>query len=96
VKSKGKESMSMVDEATVEQFKVEVRGELIQSGEPDYAEARKAYNAMIDKHPRMIVRCSDVADVISSVNFARENDLILAVRGGATAWRASAWSTTGW
>jgi FAD/FMN-containing dehydrogenase len=74
--------MSMVDEATVEQFKVEVRGELIQPGEPDYAEARKAYNAMIDKHPRMIVRCSDVADVISSVNFARENDLILAVRGG--------------
>jgi FAD/FMN-containing dehydrogenase len=86
----------MVDEATVEQFKVEVRGELIQPGEPDYAEARKAYNAMIDKHPRMIVRCSDVADVISSVNFVRENDLILAVRGGATAWRASAWSTTGW
>jgi FAD/FMN-containing dehydrogenase len=82
VKSKGKESMSMVDEATVEQFKVEVRGELIQPGEPDYAEARKAYNAMIDKHPRMIVRCSDVADVISSVNFVRENDLILAVRGG--------------
>jgi FAD/FMN-containing dehydrogenase len=82
VKSKGKESMSMVDEATVEQFKVEVRGELIQPGEPDYAEARKAYNAMIDKHPRMIVRCSDVADVISSVNFARENDLILAIRGG--------------
>jgi FAD/FMN-containing dehydrogenase len=74
--------MSMLDEATIEQFKVEVRGEVIQPGEPDYAEVRKAYNAMIDKHPRMIVRCSDAADVISCVNFARENDVILAVRGG--------------
>lgn len=60
----------MLDEATGEQFKVSIRGEVIQPGEPDYAEARKAYNAMIDKHPRVIVRCADVADVI------------LAVRGG--------------
>src|SRR5829696_10069672 len=37
---------------------------------------------MIDKYPRMIVRCADVADVISCVNFARENDVLLAVRGG--------------
>src|SRR3712207_2262372 len=37
---------------------------------------------MIDKRPRMIVRCADVADVISCVNFARENEVLLAVRGG--------------
>src|SRR5919112_2499868 len=37
---------------------------------------------MIDKRPRMIARCSDVADVISCVNFAHENDVLLAVRGG--------------
>lgn len=72
----------MLDEATVEQFKVALRGELIQPGDPDYEEARKVYNAMIDKHPRMIARCSDVADVISCVNFARENEVLLAVRGG--------------
>src|SRR5215211_8497523 len=72
----------MLTEASVEQFKVGLRGPLIQQGDADYAEARKAYNAMIDKYPRMIVRCSDVADVIGCVNFARENDLILAVRGG--------------
>src|ERR671927_1569643 len=74
--------MNMLDDATIEQFKVDLRGELIQPGEPGYDEARKVYNGMIDKHPRMIARCSDVADVISCVNFARENDVLLAIRGG--------------
>jgi FAD/FMN-containing dehydrogenase len=78
----GKEWTSMIDEATVEQFKTGLRGELIQSGDPDYDEARKVYNGMIDKRPGMIARCSDAADVISSVNFARANDMLLAVRGG--------------
>jgi FAD/FMN-containing dehydrogenase len=72
----------VLDEATVEQFRVSLRGELIQHGDLRYDEARKAYNAMIDKYPRMIARCADIADVISSVNFARENDIILAIRGG--------------
>ena len=75
--------MSMLDEATVEQFRVEVRGELIRPGEPDYAEARKAYNEMIDKHPRMVVRCADVADVISCVNFARALLLLVLIHPGA-------------
>jgi len=73
----------MLDESTVEQFKTALRGELIQPGDPGYDEARKVYNAMIEKRPRMIARCSDVADVISCVNFARENDVLLAVRGGS-------------
>jgi hypothetical protein len=60
---------AMLDEATVEEFEVALRGELISPGDEGYDEARKAYNAMIDKYPRMIVRCADVADVISSVNF---------------------------
>jgi FAD/FMN-containing dehydrogenase len=72
----------VIDEAAVEQFKGTLRGELLQPGDPDYDEARKVYNAMIDKRPRMIARCSDVADVISCVNFARENEMLLAVRGG--------------
>ena len=72
----------MLDESTVEQFKTALRGELIQLGDLGYDEARKVYNAMIEKRPRMIARCSDVADVISCVNFARENDVLLAVRGG--------------
>jgi FAD/FMN-containing dehydrogenase len=74
--------MSMLDEATVEQFGGDLRGELIQPGDDGYDEARKVYNAMIDKRPRMIARCADVADVITSVNFACENEVLLAIRGG--------------
>jgi FAD/FMN-containing dehydrogenase len=73
----------MLDEATVEQFKTGLRGDLIQLGDPGYDEARKVYNGMIDKRPRMIARCADVADVISCVNFARENEVLLAIRGGS-------------
>jgi FAD/FMN-containing dehydrogenase len=86
----------MPDEATVERFKASLRGELIQPGDSDYEEARKVYNAMIDKRPRMIACCSDVADVISCVDFARENDVLLAVRGGGHNGGGLAWPTTGW
>src|SRR4051812_33369703 len=74
--------MSMLEEATVEQFGGDLRGELIQPDDDGYDEARKVFNGMIDKRPQMIVRCADVADVIASVNFARENEVLLAVRGG--------------
>src|ERR687886_1854740 len=74
--------MSILDEAAMEQFRGSLRGELIQRSDPGYDEARKVYNAMIDKRPRMIARCADVADVISAVDFARENDMLLAIRGG--------------
>src|SRR5918993_569107 len=78
----GKEWAIVLDEAVVERFESRLRGELLRPADAEYEEARKAYNAMIDKHPRMIVRCADVADVMSCVNFARENDMILAVRAG--------------
>src|SRR5215210_6096247 len=77
-----KESKTMLDEATVERFAVALRGELIQPGDEGYDAAREVYNAMITKRPRMLAYCADVADVIASVNFARENDVLLAVRGG--------------
>jgi len=67
---------------TIQEFATALRGQLIQPGEPDYDAARKVYNAMIDKRPRLIARCADVADVIAAVNFAREQKLLLAVRGG--------------
>ena len=72
----------MLDEATVGIFKATLRGDLIQPDDGGYEAARKVYNAMIDRRPRLIVRCVDVADVIAAVNFARENDLLVAVRGG--------------
>lgn len=72
----------MVASEVVQQFQVGVRGAVIQPGDPEYDAARKIYNAMIDKRPAMIVQCRDVADVISAVNFARENKLDLAIRSG--------------
>ncbi len=49
---------------------------------PGHETARKVYNGMIDRHPRLIVRCANVADVIAAVHFGREHDLLVAVRGG--------------
>jgi hypothetical protein len=71
----------MNDEA-IANFAQSLRGALIGRGHPEYEEARKLYNAMIDKRPLMIARCADAADVIAAVNFGRDNKLPIAVRGG--------------
>lgn len=72
----------MINEAAVKEFRNNLRGTLIEPEDEEYEDARKVYNAMIDKRPRMIAKCSDVADVIQAVNFARENHLLLSIRGG--------------
>ncbi|MGA7670067.1 MAG: FAD-dependent oxidoreductase, partial [Nitrolancea sp.] len=59
-----------------------VRGAVIQPTDANYDAARALHNAMVDKRPAAIVRCANVADVIHSVNFARDNNLLLSVRGG--------------
>lgn len=69
-------------EQSVHPLKEQLRGELIQPSDPNYDEVRQVYNGMIDRHPGLIARCADVADVVSAVNFARENDLLVSVRGG--------------
>jgi len=58
------------------------RGRLIGPSDKDYDEARALYNGMIDKRPRVIARCTSAADVMAAVNYAREHDLLLAIRGG--------------
>src|SRR5262245_8088242 len=66
----------------IEQLRARVRGVIIQPDDSQYESARKVYNAMIDKRPALIVRCVDTADVIESVNYARANDMLTAIRGG--------------
>ncbi|HCO01832.1 MAG TPA: oxidoreductase, partial [Actinobacteria bacterium] len=67
---------------TLEDLREHVRGEVIGPDDEGYEEARKVYNAMIDRRPGVVVRCANAGDVIAAVNFARENQLALAVRGG--------------
>lgn len=59
-----------------------LRGRVVTRSDLDYDEVRALYNGMIDKRPRVIARCVDVADVITAVNFGRDRDLLIAVRGG--------------
>jgi len=73
---------NQLNETSINELKGKLRGSIIQPGDNDYESARKVYNAMIDKRPRLIARCVDVADVILCVNFARENKVLLSIRGG--------------
>src|ERR1700756_5798910 len=66
----------------IERFKAAFRGEVIQPGDSGYETARKIWNASIDKQPGIITQCFGVADVVAAVNFAGENELLVAVRGG--------------
>jgi len=73
---------TFLSEAVVEEFKSGLRGELLLPGDVGYDEARKVYNGMINRHPAMIVRCAGVSDVIGCVHVARDNNLLVAVKGG--------------
>jgi len=71
-----------VDAFAPETLRARIRGELIVPADSAYERVRRVWNAMIDKRPALIVRCAAVADVITTVNFARDSHLPLAVRGG--------------
>jgi FAD/FMN-containing dehydrogenase len=69
-------------EATVQELREALRGELVLPGEPAYEEARSVWNGMIDRRPALIARCAGTSDVIAAVGFARSEGLTVAVRGG--------------
>ncbi len=73
--------MSGISSELIEELNSMVRGEVITPDDSEYNEARTIWNAMIDKKPAVIVRCSGVADVISCVNLARENNILLSIHG---------------
>ena len=66
----------------IQEFRGLFRGAIHEPGDAGYEEARKVYNAMIDRKPRLIAQCTDVADVMAAVRMARANDLRVSVRGG--------------
>ena len=71
-----------IPETEIDQLNAVLSTPVVRPGDPEYDEARKVYNAMIDRKPAMIARCADVADVIAAVNFSRDHAMVLAVRGG--------------
>ncbi|MEX2540317.1 MAG: FAD-binding oxidoreductase [Trueperaceae bacterium] len=71
-----------IDEAAANELGASLRGVLIRPGDREYDEARKVYNGMIDRRPALIARCADVADVVSCVGFARQNELAVSILGG--------------
>jgi FAD/FMN-containing dehydrogenase len=73
---------SVLQQEAVETFRSKLRGTLLLSQDGGYDDARRVWNGMTDKRPSMIVQCAGVADVINSVNLARDNRLLVAVRGG--------------
>jgi FAD/FMN-containing dehydrogenase len=73
----------VLGEATVQELREAVRGEIALPGDSDYEEACRVWNGAHDGHtPALVVRCAGAADVIAAVGFARANDLEIAVRGG--------------
>jgi FAD/FMN-containing dehydrogenase len=75
-------TMTTEQAGQLEEFKESFEGELLLPVDADYESARQIWNAMIDKHPAIIARCTSTNDVVQAVEFARESGLSLAVRGG--------------
>lgn len=75
-------AQAIVDGTKIEDLAKQFRGEMVRPGDATYDEARKVFNGSIDSHPRLIVRCAGVADVVDAVRFARDTNLLVSVRGG--------------
>jgi FAD/FMN-containing dehydrogenase len=71
-----------LDVASLEKLRKEFRGHLILPGDSEYDRSRVVWNGIADRHPAIVARCSRVDDVVAALRFAREHDLVIAVRGG--------------
>jgi hypothetical protein len=71
-----------LSEETIETFRESMKGVVLAPGDEGYDDARKLWNGMHDKHPALIARCSGTTDIVTAVNFAREEGIRLSVRGG--------------
>lgn len=81
-RDEARDAKQILGKEAIDVFQARLQGQLIRPGDADYDAARAVWNGMIDKRPALIARCARADDVIASVNFARENGLLVAVRGG--------------
>jgi len=73
---------TLIDTTSIVEFSGKLRGELFYPGYNGYESARKIWNGIIDRKPGVIVRCIGPSDVVEAVNFAKSNNLLVAVKGG--------------
>src|SRR5213593_424451 len=74
--------MQTLDTASLEKLRESFRGQLVVPGDAEYDRSRAVWNAVADRYPAIVARCTRVEDVVDAVRFARERDLVIAVRGG--------------
>ena len=74
----------MIQQEAIDQFRARLRGELIEPTDAAYEDARKVYNGMISRKPRLIAKCADVSDVMAALAFGQETGLRIAIRGGGS------------
>jgi len=77
-----KKSAKTIPSNLIKTFASQLEGELILPSDANYEDTRKVYNGMIDKHPGLFAMCKNTDDVIAAVNFGRDNNLLVAIRGG--------------
>ena len=88
-------SQTTIEKSKVEEFETGFRGKVLPAGEHGYGHARKIWNGMSDRKPGIIARCIGTSDVIKAMNFTRENDLEISVKGGGHNSAGSAVSDDG-
>jgi hypothetical protein len=71
-----------LDQAAVQEFAAGIRGPVLSPGDDGYDDARAIWNGLIDRRPALIVQPTGAADVVDAVNFAREHELTLSIKGG--------------
>jgi len=71
-----------LQKADIDQFKAHFRGDVLLPDEPGYDEVRRIWNAMIDRRPALIARCTSPEDVVQAVKLARGHNLLVSIRGG--------------
>ena len=74
--------MKQLQKAKIDEFKAHFRGDVLLPGDAGYDEVRQIWNAMIDRKPALIARCTSPEDVVQAVNFARKHNLLVSIRGG--------------
>ena len=80
--SMGSGGTTSIDEPALDALRASVKGRVVTAGSGDYDEARTIWNAMIDRHPALVIRCQGADDVVQAVRFAARHKLLTSVRGG--------------